>query len=228
MSYWVYIHTCKANGKRYVGCTTRVKPEYRWGRNGEGYLYNDHFRSAILKHGWNNFEHEVFEVDSKEEMYYAEKYLIAYYHTTESKYGYNNSTGGEKSSLGCKHSEETRQRISESKKGKSHLGKPCSEETRRKISEANKGKTRSEEIRKKRSEVQKEKWLDSEYRRKMSEAHKGKPLSKEHREHMSEAKKGRPLPRIKISLPDGTVLEVTKQNLTRDYINKGRKFEYVS
>ena len=226
MGYYVYIHTCTVNGKKYVGVTGR-NPESRWGKNGEGYLYNDHFRSAILKHGWDNFEHEVFEVDSKEEMYRKEVELISFYHSNDPEYGYNNSTGGEKSGLGCRRSEEARRKISEAKKGKSHLGKPCSEETRRKISEANKGKTMSEEIRKKRSKVQKEKWLDSEYRRKMSEAHKGKPLSKEHREHMSEAKKGRPLPRIKISLPDGTVLEVTKQNLTRDYINKGKNFEYV-
>ena len=203
--FYVYIHTCKANGKRYVGVTGR-DPESRW-QEGKGYKTNKHFYSAILKYGWDNFEHEVFEVDSKEEMYYAEKYLIAYYHTTESKFGYNHSAGGEKSALGCKHSEEARKHMSES-----HKGKPVSAEARKHMSESHKGKSRkpfSEEHRRHMSEVQKEKWLDPEVRRKWSEACKNRP-------------------RIKIKLPDGTILEMTKQNLTRNYILKGKKFEYVS
>ena len=168
MSYWVYIHTCKANGKRYVGVTTKRKPELRWAE-GNGYQTNKHFYSAIQKYGWTNFQHEVFEVDSKEEMYYAEKYLIAYYHTTESEFGYNHSSGGESGGLGC-----TR-----------------SEETRRKISEANRGRVFSEEVRRKNSEAQKKKWLDPEYRRKQTEAFKGKSVSEEQRRKVSETLKKR-------------------------------------
>ena len=63
MSYWVYIHTCP-NGKRYVGITTAPKPEYRWGRNGEGYK-GQLFGKAILKYGWSSITHEVFEVESE-------------------------------------------------------------------------------------------------------------------------------------------------------------------
>ena len=61
--------------------------------------------------------------------------------------------------LGKHHSEETRKKISESKKGENNywFGKHHSEETRKKISEAHKGKNHSDETRKK-----------------MSEAHKGK------------------------------------------------------
>ena len=245
MSYWVYIHTCKANGKKYVGITTKIKPEYRWGKNGEGYLYNDHFRSAILKHGWDNFEHEVFEVDSAEEMYRKEVELISFYHSNDPEYGYNNSSGGEKSFLGCKHSEETRKRISETLKRKPR--KPCSEETRKKISEAHRGKTMSEEARKKMSEshkgrslseehrkhlaeaakkVQKKVHSDPEYRKHISEGNKKRWTDPKYRRKQSEAAKNRP--RVKIKLQDGTVIEVTKSNLARDYINKGRKFEYVS
>ena len=187
MGYYVYIHTCKANGKRYVGVTTYSKPEIRWGKNGKGYK-DQLFGRVIRKHGWDNFEHEVFEVDSKEEMYRKEVELISFYHSNDPEYGYNLSGGGEKGALGCKRSEEYLKKQSESKKGK-----PLSEEHKRHIAEAKKGKPRSEETRKK-----------------LSEAHKG---------HLK--------PKVKISLPDGTVLEITKQNLTRHYVNKGKKFEYV-
>ena len=188
--FYVYVHTCP-NGKRYVGCTTQTKPEYRWGRNGEGYRYNKHFYSAILKHGWDNFEHEVFEVESEEEMYRKEVELISFYHSNDPKYGYNNSVGGEKSALGYKHSEESRKKMSEALKGKP---KPHSEEARKH----------------------------------MSEAAKKRCSDPEHRKLMSEVRKGKPKPRIKISLPDGTIVEITKQHLIKDYVNKNKAFQYVS
>lgn len=234
--FWVYIHTCP-NGKRYVGITTQTKPEYRW-KEGNGYQYNKHFYSAILKHGWDNFQHEVFEVDSAEEMYRKEIELISFYHSNDPKYGYNCSTGGESGFLGYRHSEEARKRISET------LKQRCSDpEVRRKMSEVNKKKWTDSEYREKVSKALKGKSRSEETRKKIAEARKGKPFSEEHRKHLAEVRKGRILseehkrhiseacknrPRIKISLPDGTVVEMTKQNLTRNYINKGRKFEYVS
>lgn len=233
--YWVYVHTCP-NGKKYVGCTTKVKPEYRWveGRGYRGRL----FEEAIRKYGWDNITHEVFEVDNKEEMYRKEIELISFYHSNDPEYGYNSSIGGEKGALGCIMSEEARKHVSEGHKKKwtdpeyrrkqfeAHKGQIRSEETKRRIAEANKGKTRSEEAKRHLSEVQKKKWSDPEVRKKMSESLKGRTFSEKARKHMAEAAKNRP--RIKISLPDGTVLEMTKQSLTRNYINKGKKFEYVS
>ena len=184
--YWVYVHTCP-NGKKYVGITTQTKPEYRWleGRGYKGQL----FEEVIRKYGWDNIEHEVFEVDSAEEMYRKEIELISFYHSNDPKFGYNNSAGGECSHLGCRHSEETRKKMSQAQK-----------------------------------KVQKKVHSDPEYRRKLSRPHK--PFSEETKRKMSETAKNRP--RIKISLPDGTVLEMTKHNLVRNYVNKGRKFEYVS
>ena len=203
--YWVYIHTCTANGKKYVGCTTRVKPEFRW-KEGRGYKTNKHFYSAILKHGWSNFRHEAWELTCESEMYYAEKYLIAYYHTTDNKFGYNNSEGGEKSALGCTRSKEFRRKLSET--NKERWADP---EYRRKMSEAHKNKSFSEETKKKQSEACKKTWADPEFRKKRSEAMKGKPK-----------------PKIKIKLPDGTLLETTKQLLTRWYVDRNKEFEYVS
>ena len=210
--FYVYVHVCP-NGKRYVGATTASKPERRW-QKGRGYKHQL-FEEAILKYGWDNIEHEVFEVDSREEMYRKEIELISFYHTNDPEYGYNSSIGGEHGHLGCEHSEETRKKMSEAQK-----------------------------------KVQKKVHSDPEYRKKQTESHKGKSFSEEHKRRISKAMKGKPAwnkgkphseetkgriaeaaknrPRIKISLPDGTVLEMTKQNLTRNYIKKGKKFEYVS
>ena len=257
--FWVYIHTCP-NGKKYVGITTASKPERRW-KEGNGYRYNKHFYSTILKYGWDNITHEVFEVDSKEEMYRKEVELISFYHSNDPNFGYNHSIGGEHGTLGCKHSEETRRKISEA--GKRVQKKVHSDpEYRRKMSEVQKKVHADPEYLRKQSEVQKKVHSDPKYRkkmseavkkslsdpevrRKMSEARKGKSFSEEHREHLaesnrrkakdpeirrkqSEALKGRPKPKVKIKLPDGTILEMCKSLLTRWYINKDKKFEYVS
>ena len=57
---------------------------------------------------------------------------------------------------GKKHSEETKRKLSEAKKGKTyHKGKKHSEETRIKMSESHKGHTHTEETRKKLSETMK-------------------------------------------------------------------------
>lgn len=203
--FYVYVHVCP-NGKRYVGCTVKIKPEYRWGRNGNSYQYNECFYSDILKYGWDNITHDVFEVDSREEMYRKEIELISFYHSNDPRYGYNNSVGGKKGALGCTRSEEYRRKHSEAQK------KRCLDpEVRRKMSEALKKSHSDPEFREKMSKAAKKRWSDPEARRKQSEA-----------------KKGKPQPKVKISLPDGTIIEISKQNLSRYYIKKGRKFEYVS
>lgn len=196
--FYVYIHTCP-NGKKYVGLTIR-RPAYRW-RKGEGYKSNKHFYSAIKKYGWNNIEHQVFEVDTKEEMFFLEKYFIAYYQTNNPEFGYNNSIGGEKSSEGChfRCSEDKKIKISNSLKG--HFGWTSgshhSEEIKHKISEAKKGKKRhpfSEETKRKMSESHKgvKKGPHSEEaKRKISEAHKKKHLSEETKHKISESLKRR-------------------------------------
>ena len=81
--------------------------------------------------------------------------------------------------FGCKHSEEAKNRMSESKKGNTNLlGYKHTEETKKRLSEMNKGKTYSLGL--KRSD---------ETKKKISETMKGKPKSEETRKKMSEAKK---------------------------------------
>src|SRR5574344_904334 len=114
--FYVYVHVCP-NGKRYVGITTAPKPEYRWGRNGEGYK-GQLFGKAVRKYGWSSITHEVFQVESEEEMYRKEIELISFYHSNDPEYGYNCSAGGECSALGCTRSKEFRRKLSEATKGK--------------------------------------------------------------------------------------------------------------
>ena len=96
MKYFVYIHTVLKNNKKYVGLTTQ-NPKKRWG-NGKAYKRQKVFYNAILKYGWENVSHQVFKCDTEAEMKYLERYLIAYYNTTDRRYGYNISTGGESGS----------------------------------------------------------------------------------------------------------------------------------
>lgn len=72
--------------------------------------------------------------------------------------------------LGFKHSDETKQMMSEKRKGRL-----MSEEARRRISQTLMGHTHSDETKQKISETQKGKKLSAETRLKMSQARKGKP-----------------------------------------------------
>ena len=121
-----------------------------------------------------------------------------------------NKTNGGEGASGLIHSDETKRKMSKSKKGKtfsknhrkkiSDANKNPSEEIRRKQSEANKGKIFSEEHKKRLSEAQSKykgekhqmygKTHSEESKIKMSEAHKGNTLSEETRKKLSVASKG--------------------------------------
>lgn len=172
MSYTVYKHT-SPSGKVYIGIT-RQNVKKRW-QNGNGYAHSEHFKNAILKYGWNNIKHEILYTGlSKDEACKMEIELIALYKSNQREFGYNNSKGGE---CGNKFSEETKQKISNSLKGKK-----ASDATRKKLSDSHKGhnpwnkgikmqqyqhypkgvKHHSEQTRKKISEILKGKYLGSE------------------------------------------------------------------
>ena len=62
--YIVYEHVSK-DGKRYIGITMQDIRK-RW-RNGCGYKKNIHFYRAILKYGWDSFEHNILYSNISEE-----------------------------------------------------------------------------------------------------------------------------------------------------------------
>lgn len=74
----VYSHVNKITNVTYIGITKR-NPILRWA-NGFGYKTNPHFWRAIIKYGWNNFNHNIlFSNLSKEEAINKEEELIKYY-----------------------------------------------------------------------------------------------------------------------------------------------------
>lgn len=102
MSFLVYKHTNKENGKVYIGITSQ-EPKKRW-QNGAGY-YGTYFYNAIQKYGWDGFEHEILlEGLTKEQAEEIEADLIAKYGSANRENGYNVSLGAkyEKIRLGVK------------------------------------------------------------------------------------------------------------------------------
>lgn len=139
----VYAHVNKLNGKKYVGITSKPKPEDRW-KNGCGYKENTHFRSAIQKYGWDSFDHIILcdglsEKVAKE----MEIALIAWWGTMNNSKGYNMTAGGD-GTVGAYPSEESRR-----KHAISSMRENLSEETLRKRSEALRGRKFTEEHKRK-------------------------------------------------------------------------------
>ena len=184
----VYKATNKINGKMYIGQTVGSL-DARISRHISDALlerYDMYFHNAVRKHGKENFDWKIIaECNSLEELNKAEIEMIEKYNTFGN--GYNLTKGGEGSS-GFKHSEETKQKLSEINSGENNpnYGKRRSEETRRKISDSNKGKN---DFRGKNNPMY-GKHHSEETKRKISEAEKGKQISKEARKKMSKARKG--------------------------------------
>ena len=173
--YFVYMHISPSQ-KVYVGITKDIKK--RWGYKGEHYTWKQKngeymhkpFALAILKYGWENFQHTVvLENVSKSEAIYAEKYLIRWYKIHNLSY---NITDGGDGVLGHSHpiSAERREAVSifmrtnHPMKGKKH-----SEESRNKISQALKGRK-----------------LSAEQVAHISESLKGRKFTDEHKAKISE------------------------------------------
>lgn len=167
-NYIVYKHTSPSN-KVYIGITRQKNPNNRW-RKGRG--YNIYFKRAVEKYGWENFTHEIlFSNLSEEQAKQLEIELIEKYQSTNQEYGYNITLGGEGGN-GYKHTQETKQRISNTEKGRTSpmKGRHHSEQTRKKLSESNKGKIC---------------WtkgihLSEEHKKKIGDTQRGKPKFQPH------------------------------------------------
>lgn len=91
--FTVYMHTFP-NEKRYIGIT-RTSLEQRF-KNGYAYAYNKEMYDDIQKYGWDNIKHDVICTNlSVKEACNLEIELIREYDTTNSKNGYNITSGGE-------------------------------------------------------------------------------------------------------------------------------------
>lgn len=180
-NYCIYKHT-SPNGKVYIGQTCK-KPNERWS-NGYGYKKQQFFYRAIKKYGWDNFKHEIlFEGLSKEEADKKEIELINKYNSTNSDFGYNISLGGG-GTLGVKHSDETKQKISNAK-----IGQKRSEESKIKQSQTMKGHIHSDETRIKIGNANSKRIWTDESRQKLSKHFKGKHITEEHKKKISNFQK---------------------------------------
>ena len=123
MVQWVvYAHTLKFDGRKYIGQTNDIHA--RW--KPSAYKTCVKFYNAIQEYGWENFTHEIlYDNLTLEEANQLEEQLIAQYDTINN--GFNLDSGG----LNHLHSQETKQKMSNTRKGI-----PKSEEHKKAISEA--------------------------------------------------------------------------------------------
>ncbi|AGE56241.1 GIY-YIG catalytic domain-containing endonuclease [Paramecium bursaria Chlorella virus NE-JV-1] len=123
--------------------------------------------NAIKKYGWKKVEKEWYEIPD-EDLNFYEEMLVALLGTL-SPGGYNLREGGGATG---RPSEESRQKMSDSKKGEKNnmYGKARSEETKEKLREANLGKTLSEETKQKLREANLGKTASEETKQKLREA----------------------------------------------------------
>ena len=104
----IYKTTNIINGKIYIGQDSKNNKNYLGG----GIL----IKKALLKYGKENFIKEIIEYcNNKNELNEREIYWIEFFNATDHTVGYNIETGGNAKN----HSDETRKKIGDSKRGKS-------------------------------------------------------------------------------------------------------------
>lgn len=132
----IYSITNNANGKRYVGQSVNIKR--RWYEHMLSLENNTH-NNVYLQRSWNKYGSEVFDFTilescSQIDLNHREEHYIQVLDSYNTDYGYNLTLGGD-GSVGFKHSDETKELISQLQ-----IGKKLKESTKRKISERHKGK----------------------------------------------------------------------------------------
>jgi len=156
---FVYITTNMVNGKKYIG-------QKIFDRHWKLYLGSGkRLKSAINKYGKENFNREIIAIAfSKEELDNLEINYINISNAVISEDYYNIAYGGG-TNTGLKFSDEHKQKISNSEKGKnvseetkqkiskSKMGRILSDEHKQKISKSLKGKIVNEDIKVKRKSI---------------------------------------------------------------------------
>lgn len=111
MSWCVYKHTNRQDGKVYIGRCRWPNYQDRW-KNGYGYKNAPVFWPEIEKYGWSAFDHEILASDlTFDDANRLEQEMITKYMANDPEHGYNVCAGGI-GFTGCHHSAETRERIS--------------------------------------------------------------------------------------------------------------------
>jgi group I intron endonuclease len=165
---FVYITTNLINGKQYVGSHD--------GDENDSYLGSGKIiKYSIKKYGKEKFKRKIIKYCKiNDNLKLEEKYILRY--NTLIPNGYNISPTGGVHKNGGKLSEETKRKISQTKKGTApwNKGKEFSEESKEKMSKSHLGKLKSKETKKK-----------------MSDFQKGRIKSEAEKENISKSKKGK-------------------------------------
>ena len=139
------------NGKVYVGSAVNLgkRKEHHYACLRHNKHKNERLQRSWNKHSEKSFEFSILEyVEDKNNLIEREQYWMDFYDVAGDD-GYNISPKAG-SSLGVKHTAETRKRMSEV-----NMGKKLSPEHRKKISDGNKGRVFSADTRQKMSDAQK-------------------------------------------------------------------------
>ncbi len=156
----------KIDGKWYIGLSENVSHRWETAYEKLNCKRQPKIYNALKKYGVAQFDKVVLEECSPEHLNEREAYWISQYDSIRN--GYNLTAGGGRF---AKHSDETKRKISNSKRGikltvemkekirLGKLGKRFTTEHRRKISEALKGRVHSDEHNRKISESQLNRFL---------------------------------------------------------------------
>lgn len=206
------------NGYIYIGKTvvSLAKRKSKHKYDSKNNYKNNYFHNALNKYGFDNFKWSIIDTaENEKELNEKEIFWISEYRKNCEVY---NSTIGGDGISGWHHSVETKQKMSENRKGEKHpmFGKKLSPEHIEKLSVLKKeknigknnyfygkkffkednpfyGKTHTDETKKKISEANKKKIITEETRLKMSKSGKGRKRSEDTKLKMSENRKGKTL-----------------------------------
>jgi group I intron endonuclease len=155
---YIYLITNKINGKKYVGQTQQLDINERWCEHKKvsEHTLGRYILNAYKKHGIENFKFQIVCICFDSDCNIYEEYYIKKFDCLAPN-GYNLMSGGKN----FKHHPDTLKKMSESIKAYKKLHpQVCSEETRKKLSESRKGE-KNPNFNKPMSEEQKQKISES-------------------------------------------------------------------
>lgn len=187
----IYKITNLANKKLYIGKAINI--ENRWKKHLTEFRNNKH-NNKHLQASWNKYTklygEEIFKFEiilqcHEDILNDSEEYFISYYNTTDNRFGYNKTSGGDGIS-NYKHSDEAKEKIRQTS-----IGRKLSDEHKNKLLAAITGRVKSEEELQKLSIAAKGRKISDWHKQQLINSTKGKPFSESHRKNLSQACKGR-------------------------------------